>query len=94
MKGEEQVLDMFSKTAQQVSEQMLSDIAVTTAALGERPSFEKLMQKLKLLDRELTERGVKMLETYKAETGELPDTLTNGIKSMISATVEAFVKKL
>lgn len=94
MTGEEKVLNLFSKTAQQISEQMLADIAVTTAALGERPSFEKLMQKLKLLDRELTERGVKMLEIYKAETGELPDSLTTGIKGIITTTVEEFVKKL
>ena len=94
MNTESQVLTAFSETAGKISDQLLSDIAVLTAANGERPSFEKLMQKLKLLDRELTENGVKILEAFKAETGTLPDTLTNGVKAIISSTVEGFVKKL
>ncbi len=94
MNREQKVIDIFLQMAQNVADQMLADIAVITAANGERPSFEKLMQKLKLLDRELTERGVKLLETYKAETGEMPESLTDGIKNIISTTVEAFVKKL
>jgi hypothetical protein len=94
MDSEQEILSVFKDIAQATSQQMLDDIAVITATNGERPSFEKLMQKLKLLDKELTEKGVQLLEKHKAATGSLSDSLTMAIKAEITATVEAFVKKL
>ena len=94
MDREEEILSVFKDIARTTSQQMMDDIAVITATNGERPSFEKLMQKLKLLDKELTEKGVQLLEQQKAETGTLSEPLTNAIKAEINATIEAFIKKL
>jgi hypothetical protein len=94
MDSEQEILSVFKDIAHATSQQMLDDIVIITTTNGERPSFEKLMQKLKLLDKELTEKGVQLLEKQKAETGTLSEPLTNAIKAEIAATVEAFVKKL
>jgi hypothetical protein len=94
MDREEEILSIFKDIARTTSQQMMDDIAVITATNGERPSFEKLMQKLKLLDKELTEKGVQLLEQQKAETGTLSEPLTNAIKAEINTTIEAFIKKL
>ena len=73
---------------------MLDDINLLQQSGAERPSYETLMQKLKTLDKELTEKGVKLLETYKTVKGSLPETLTTAVKTEIALAVEDFVKRL
>lgn len=94
MDSEQQVLSTFKEIASRISQQMLDDIVLLQQTGAERPSYETLMLKLKTLDKELTEKGVKLLETYKAATGTLPETLTTAVKTEIALAVEDFVKKL
>lgn len=94
MNREQNLVEVFTKMATNIAARYTIDIQAATAIKGKRPEFEELMKLLQQLDKELTTQGVKTLEAYKNETGDIPDTLTKEIKQIITDTIEQFVKKL
>jgi hypothetical protein len=94
MNREGTLKELFRQKCSNVSAKYLLDIKTDTTIKGVKPSFEDLMKTLKVVDTELTAEGVRLLESYKTETGAIPDDLTMGFKSIITETIEAFVKQL
>lgn len=94
MNREGVLTEHFRQKCSDVSDSFLRDIQAISSHNGGRPSFDELMKVLQIIDKELTTEGVKILELYKNETGELPDSLTTDFKTIISDTVASFVKKL
>jgi len=94
MNREGTLKELFRQKCANVSAKYLLDIKTDTAIRGDKPSFEDLMKVLRVLDTEITADGVRLLESYKTETGAIPDDLTADFKSIITETIEAFVKQL
>lgn len=94
MNRESTLKELFRQKCDNVSAKYLLDIETDTTIKGTKPSFEGLMKVLRIVDNEITADGVRLLESYKTETGNIPDELTMDFKSIITETIEAFVKKL
>lgn len=94
MNHEGTIKELFRQKCYSVAASFLLDIKNVTTIKGEKPSFEDLMKVLQILDTQLTTEGVKLLESYKAANGSLPDELTTYFKNTIAETVETFIKQL
>ncbi|OSZ79207.1 hypothetical protein CAP35_13405 [Chitinophagaceae bacterium IBVUCB1] len=94
MHREQEIVQIFKNLAANTADRYAINIQATTTIQGSRPPFDELMQLLQQLDKELTSQGVKLLESYKASAGQLPETLTDKLKGIITETIEQFVKKL
>lgn len=94
MNREGTLKELFRQKCYSVAASFLLDVKNVTAIKGQKPSFDDLMKVLQILDTELTAEGVKLLESYKSETGVIPEELTSFFKTTIAETVEIFVKQL
>ncbi len=94
MNHEGTIKELFRQKCYSVAASFLLDIKNVTTIKGEKPSFEDLMKVLQILDTQLTTEGVKLLESYKAANGSLPDELTTYFNNTIAETVETFIKQL
>lgn len=94
MVQEDKLNTLFREMAKTLSDQYIHDIAAHTIISGARASFEELMPKLKMLEKDLTEKAVKLIEAYKKETGREADHLTDNFKYIIANTIQDFIKQL
>lgn len=94
MDQETKILGLFGQTANTIADQIFAEIETLTILRGKKPTFEELMEKLKHLDKNLTEKAVMFVDIYKKETGKPADELTEGLKKIVTQTIEGFVKKL
>lgn len=80
--------------ADDILERHAADIQAVKAGSTEKPAFKELMIWLTQFEKELTGQAVKLAEAYKKEAGSIPDALSDGLKRIISRTIQRFLSSL
>lgn len=94
MGTEQRQEDLFKEMVKDITVNYGDDIKSMVAAKGGRPSFEELREKVLAMEMELIDRAVRIIETYKRQTGKNADELTDRFKAIITKAIEDFIKTL
>ena len=61
---------------------------------GVRPSFDELLERAKALNKELTDTAIRLIEDNKDQKYVSKDRLTNGMKKIITESIEVYIDQL
>jgi hypothetical protein len=86
-----QLLDRFKMVATTLTNEYIEDFYKLVQTSETTPTFEVLMQKVKLLQDDLTYRLTWIREDYKEERGKGSTRLTRGCKRIISESVHHYL---
>lgn len=92
LKGQRPFLDMFTKLAENVTNAYVAEVYAQIEETGITPSFEELMDKVRVLHDDLTRRAVWIREDYKEDRGRRSPRFTKGCKRIIDKSTQDFLR--
>lgn len=94
MSENKRIINQYNKLAEDILYKYVSDIQKVMAKNGVRPSFDELLERAKALNKELTDTAVKLIEGNKSQKYVSKERLTNGMKKIISESIEVYIDQL
>ena len=92
MHEETQILHQFESITKRICDKYFQEISEIVTRNGTRPAFDVLMNKLKMMEKELTSNAVELAEDHKIVTGRYSDTLASGLKQITISSIEQLIK--
>lgn len=86
--------ELFGEMVKKIVDEYQADLAAVTIMRGTKLTFDELKEKTFELDKTLRGKGVKLIETYKKETGQDAEELIGDFKTIITAALQQFIKTL
>ena len=94
MSENKRIIAQYNKLAEDILYQYVKEIQKVMAKNGVRPSFDELLERAKALNKELTDTAIRLIEDNKDQKYVSKDRLTNGMKKIITESIEVYIDQL